>query len=406
MIRKFKLFEDAQEIQDELNATICSWKDEDARAFGYINGKLLIAESHYQRHCDLNPMYRREDMTHPGRLWLEAKIITFWVHPDKDDFKRILKDIKERITDIDWSGWKVEVIMTDEDMDGKFWRNWQYCPKLIPIEDYTGSLKWSEKTLKKCHTLPAEEKHQILMDMGVRSKIVQAPGISPAEYKDITTKYKFTENVKRFDLFESPDYIINKELGLDLDYEDKDAIPFGYQNNIFVIGVPRKSHYYSIDNRDKLKFPGRIWKNSKVISFWNPQPTKEQLDKIVNDLNNNWNRFDKRRKPVNVDGEWTIEIDNKLTKIKDYTGSDVIIPNVPHEAKPMEKEILRKQYNIKQPEGIGSKNPKNKREWRWALGENYANKMTKIAQDELKNTPGGTEYFDKIDAALKNNRIL
>jgi len=164
--------------------------------------------------------------------------------------------------------------------------------------------------------------------------------------------------------FESPDGIYNKELSLDLEYTDKDAVPFGYDSNILIIGVPRTTHAFSVLDRDDLIFPGRIWKDSKIISFWNPQPTKAELDKIVKDLNNNWNRFDKRRKPINIDGDWSIEINNELTKIKDYQGSNVRVRNVNH------------VYE-------------------------YANKMTKIAQDELSKTPGGTEYFDKIDAALK-----
>ena len=97
--------------------------------------------------------------------------------------------------------------------------------------------------------------------------------------------YKFSEYLK-----ESPNIVITDNTRLD--YHDDDAIPFGMFNNKIFVGGYSKMHFYMypLQHQKKLtKNEGRLWVNSKIISFYTPYPEPEflldylkKLEKLIN----------------------------------------------------------------------------------------------------------------------------
>ena len=68
-----------------------------------------------------------------------------------------------------------------------------------------------------------------------------------------------------------------------------DAYPFGYFKGKMVIGQEGRMHSQTIGHdRDRMKFPGRIWTRKKVISFW-VYPNLSQLKKVIKDIETTFN---------------------------------------------------------------------------------------------------------------------
>ena len=158
-------------------------------------------------------------------------------------------------------------------------------------------------------------------------------------------------------LLESPDGIEARNLSevipgtntLDLtDFQ----IPFGYYDGKMRVGKlngihPSIKELYddierSVHSRLDLKYPGRLWIQDKVVSFWEYPKTKTELLKILSDVENEFFRMAKRPFTLNpndwfieivdkrlagdnfpeVFGEWADAEDAILVPVKDYSGSD------------------------------------------------------------------------------------
>ena len=189
--------------------------------------------------------------------------------------------------------------------------------------------------------------------------------------------YKFSEYIK-----ESPNLIRTNDLKLD--YDDDDAIAFGILNNKIFIGDYGKMHVfmYPLQHQKKLtKNEGRVWVNSKVISFYTPYPNPnflneylEKLEKLINTKHN-----------INIDffkDKWKIDFtDIKKEFVKKGINTEHIedlvdfntyryywkdIKNLDIER----QDHLVMNRNAKKivPFGYGSKNPEysNKRAWQRA----------------------------------------
>jgi len=163
--------------------------------------------------------------------------------------------------------------------------------------------------------------------------------------------YKF----KEYKLFENPDTLYFEKENIELEWSDPDAIAFLYIKTEFeelydekirdkiLISAPGDNHpdmlrdkygqnYPSIHQMKEMEYIGRLWYDSKIISFWDYPETKEKLYSIIDDINkNNYDLFI-------IDDSWYIEIikeqedDRKyawsnnlnktdFVKIKDFHGS-------------------------------------------------------------------------------------
>jgi len=134
-----------------------------------------------------------------GRFWLNSKVIIFWDYPFEVDFDTFILALSNRLkTDIWNNGWKI--IVTDKN-------NKQ---KLITIEEYTYceendfSAEEREKHIANWKKREIENRKKILAGeeivpkgLGSRYYDDKLPkDMTPVEYIDATTKYKYTESKK------------------------------------------------------------------------------------------------------------------------------------------------------------------------------------------------------------------
>ena len=93
-MKYLRKFEDAEIVYKPttggLYKPFCSYLDGDARAFGYVSeigvdDRMVVAESSSVYHESLDDDGRnRLNLINPGRLWLDKKIISFWVFPKEE----------------------------------------------------------------------------------------------------------------------------------------------------------------------------------------------------------------------------------------------------------------------------------------------------------------------------------
>jgi hypothetical protein len=180
---------------------------------------------------------------------------------------------------------------------------------------------------------------------------------------------EYGSNVKESILREDPDTAFYN--GKRHSYTDEDAIAFGYFNGEMLVGTGSDQYhwmliamYYGIDperystipsevdplNREMMKYAGRLWYNSKLISFW-IYPPKSEMPKLISDLNEGLreNGFPE------VDDDWILELsDGKFTTIGEYVGSGLRPKDElskQHALSPIKKLQLKREV----PPGIGSK---------------------------------------------------
>jgi hypothetical protein len=121
--------------------------------------------------------------------------------------------------------------------------------------------------------------------------------------------------ITKFDKFlnESPDQCYFD--GDYINYENDDAIAFGYYKG--VLGFSKFSEWHCRIfgvSRDKLINPGRLWKDHKIIAFWDIDP-RTSLKQTVDDINNKALSL-KDNLPeyyFQIDDSWVIEVRNKET---------------------------------------------------------------------------------------------
>lgn len=214
---------------------------------------------------------------------------------------------------------------------------------------------------------------------------------------------------------ESPDHAINAD-GEMVRFTDSDAVAFGYnRQNEFVMGKG-EAHFQlpTVRSRTHLKFPGRLWLDSRVISFWGKYPTRKELEQIINDIHE-YSYNEEVSKGLTgadldeLDGisinseDWLVEVpkqetvdkmdwDEKnrpdLIPLKDYQATSAEHEPTQHVVSPLKK----KQQEV--PAGLGSK-------------KNVAG-LTQTQYHQLKSTTDEGKKMDirilkeNFDAYLKN----
>lgn len=119
-----------------------------------------------------------EGRFYPGRMWINDKLISFWVYPNPTLFKSMIYALEKKLDmKIFNNGWKVEVIkkngiiktkeikstnkQNDYFFPDQFWHNQEdgYLV-LIPVEKYIGSENFND-AIKKWHTSTWQEKEKL-----------------------------------------------------------------------------------------------------------------------------------------------------------------------------------------------------------------------------------------------------
>lgn len=157
--------------------------DEDAVAFfSEVNNDHLEVTNIYvsntgESHAKLG---YAEGRVYPGRMWLNDKLISFWVYPNPQLFKSMIVALEKKLNiQIYNSGWRVEVIKKDDKLYTKeydptdkkndyifpdnFWlhnNNNNEKISLIPVEKYIGSNHFSNG-LRNKHIATWKEREEI-----------------------------------------------------------------------------------------------------------------------------------------------------------------------------------------------------------------------------------------------------
>jgi hypothetical protein len=179
-----------------------------------------------------------------------------------------------------------------------------------------------------------------------------------------------TEEIKKYIFNESPDF------GDGFAHSDSDAVAFGYIKKNGEIATGRV-HYelFDYDKNNKitkywradLVYPGRIWTERKIISFWKYPETYQEMIKVVKDLENNLNikiinngyrvEIPPSEDPDRLvnDSGWR----GKLIPLEDYAGGyKDAMSDVEHVASPMlKKQKDKPSYNKYAEIGLGKLTP-------------------------------------------------
>jgi len=144
--------------------------------------------------------------------------------------------------------------------------------------------------------------------------------------------------IKSFKIFESPDNIYDGDVKL-ANWEDSDAYAIGYDKGKDFFIAPG-SHW----SRRSYEYDGRIWKDKKLITFWNYPESNKKLKEIIFDIESNFRE--------NIWGKgWKIELkDGDLIPLEDYEMSK----NRDKEEKQL--HTLSPMYKNKKPKGWKPKN--------------------------------------------------
>ena len=158
-----------------------------AYAFGYggewdpeyqeYDEKMMVGR---QTHGDLVDD-GREEMSFPGRIWTNRKLISFWEYPRNYEELRMVLDDLEEVLGIDIEDdWDIEIVLINgeqDDPDDKYWDEivaeedrLNLETRIIKVGEYMGSEKRSEEELKQIHLLEPEEKAKALKDAGYEFK--------------------------------------------------------------------------------------------------------------------------------------------------------------------------------------------------------------------------------------------
>lgn len=170
---------------------------------------------------------------------------------------------------------------------------------------------------------------------------------------------------------ESPD-TVNLPNGDILKFDDPKSYPFGYLGSGLHIGKEGTYHVQEFEDeegnikvsRRMFKYPGRIWLEGKIISFWQYPLDKNKLKDIIKELEKQLKiRIYNNGYKIEIVNELVPEflynrseyntMDSTLIPLEDYTSSKDRNINTQHTSSPAQKT------NVKVPQGFGSKGKLN-----------------------------------------------
>jgi tRNA nucleotidyltransferase/poly(A) polymerase len=323
----------------------CFRKDKDSALVG------VFGEFHYD-------MFERYDILetmnyeYPGRIWLDRKVISFWVYPPKNKIKHYITLLENRLLEKIWdNGYVVEIRVDEEgeiydkEMSDKYIATDKIKSletKIIQLEDYQGSedqsleeyewhlmrsddprRKYRKKTDffgSKSDKRPLKWKQAILKS---ENKLMDFKTFklneSPDDLSDYSVRYD-TEGAYPFLILKNGEFFIGEESTTHLDILKEIFYESDYFDEYFYQYFGFERGEEPVDNDDIEDFiiditsidGGRIFTKQKVISFWSYPDTKEELYEIVE----------------NIEGSLGIEIidNNYEIEVVDEKGFEDVIP--------------------------------------------------------------------------------
>ena len=99
------------------------------------------------------------------------------------------------------------------------------------------------------------------------------------------TKFKLFESPDRFNIYNNKGNRIQS-----LSVWDNDAVTFGYNDTEMLVSKKGSEIAHDeFNSRDELLFPGRLWIDHKIITFWKYPETYEHLLLVLKDIENTYN---------------------------------------------------------------------------------------------------------------------
>lgn len=337
------LFENPDTVDAKLQKVKISAYDEPNYPFGYYKGKMYLGEENeYHRDMYINDKIKnivREDLEFSGRIWPLDKIISFWEFPKSKDLGKIINDLNielkhkkigSKITD----KWYIDVI------------NSNFNEYLITISDYINKKlsprdlfdikNWDEVSKMKN---PNKYNYAKMYDHKIIENVDSQGNHKPYDLDAYT-----------FGFFNNKGYIVNgsthyylKKNTIKFSMEDE----FDWSDKLNNLKAQYKEYRYIFD------FPGRLWKNDKIMSFWKcppPQKMRHYINLLNTALNNM--KIETRNPSLSKLYDWKININDwnlnisydsgriygeAVIKLKDYINQnfeyDVIYPGFDSEFK-------------------------------------------------------------------------
>lgn len=282
-------------------------------------------------HGDIDYNGRRGNKSYPGRLWLNSKIMGFWVYPNEELFKSIIETLEEKLEiKIFNNGWKIEVIKKDNkvrknefnpDKDDYFFGdddNYFDNTEIIPIERYMGS-----------EDIPEEQQIMHLMNWKEKEAARKAGKLHfPKTFGSYLTGWDSKNNIawrqakyqESVMVKETPDHMnYTKPNGRIVThyYSEKQAKPFFVQVNSDHTEV-KKLHMGNFGDAhsdikknndiDNKAYAGRVWTKIKCISFWS-YPNEKLFVSLIKAI-------EKKLKIKIFNNGWQVEVKKTDDKIR------------------------------------------------------------------------------------------
>ena len=283
----------------------------------------------------------RYNFKYAGRIWLESNIVSFWTYPKKNEIKKVLDDISKEYNKIQkyiksfpsaifendnkkYRVWpktinlinnkklKIEVLIKKDEIDynANFNNIDDDKGSFISVDKYIGSEERSKEDLATQHVIsPLLKKKRDVM-AGWGSKFDKTKTLNP--YTNPKLKYGDTRaywgdsyvpslKLKQI-LLESPHLIKATNLKRGYSTYHNDARAFGWykgkfltDNNSYISHHDLIRKFGIIYNEasksvDILDYPGRIWLNDSVMSFWEYPTKKKYFNEIIKYFNLNINK--------------------------------------------------------------------------------------------------------------------
>jgi hypothetical protein len=220
-----------------------------------------------------------------GRAWLEQKVMSFWRYPTPEEFVLILWDLSGHFDQSMYNtGWQIEVRISPE---GGYYTDKRYRGRdgskfaksflrTIPVEEYVGSANFSEEEY-----LNHLNKGGLKVPDGWGSKATK-------DSEKGAWNYAMKKENK---LFESPNGLEGYSTSI-----IKSSIAFFwyqgkyYQGHNTAHGTVLEDTFpntNSFEVRDLVDYAGRIFTNSKLISFWDYPDSNEKLKELITVIEEN-----------------------------------------------------------------------------------------------------------------------
>lgn len=149
--------------EDDALPFLCSVNKDETKV------KQIYLGSYGDYHSSINDELPRNKRAYPGRLWLNGKILSFWVYPNVELFKSIIRSLENELNiKIFNNGWRMEIIRKGgeikrkKDYEDLYMNTGGYeDAEIIPIEEYVGSEDFPEE-LRIQHMMNWKEKEEAI----------------------------------------------------------------------------------------------------------------------------------------------------------------------------------------------------------------------------------------------------